>query len=138
MNNATDKPQYGHLDTSYKTAGEFDGLFKLCTDFYDVMNSLEVAAHIRQMHTDSLDVIIDKLTLFLSMWLGGPKTFREKYDFVGMPGAHKHLIVGDTERDAWLICMDKAVDKQNYPEDFKVYFKYEIRRPAEMIRKYSK
>jgi hemoglobin len=130
--------KFGYLDTSYKAAGEEAGLRSLCKDFYEIMSTSQQSKKIRDMHSEDLATIEDKLTLFLSMWLGGPKTYREKYKSVGMPMAHKHLVINEEERDAWLFCMDKAVDKQNFNEDFKAYIKREFRFPAEMIRKTSK
>jgi len=130
--------KFGYLDTSYKTAGEEAGLRQLCEDFYQIMHKIPEAQKIRDMHNDDLSTMVDKLTLFLSMWLGGPKTYREKYKGVGMPQAHKHLVINEEERDAWLLCMDQAVDKQSFSEAFKAYLKREFRFPAEMIRKTSK
>ena len=137
MSNSTERNNmpYGYQDTSYRAAGKEDGLRKLCEQFYENMDQFPEAKKIREMHEESLEVMIDKLTLFLCMWLGGPKTYREKYHFVGMPEAHKHLKIGHSEKEAWLLCMDKAIDEQNYLEDFKIYLKEQLRVPAEFIRK---
>lgn len=139
MSNFTNNsaPQYGVLDASYKAAGEEAGLRKLCIDFYELMDTLPEAKNIREMHKEDLSVMIDKLTLFLSMWLGGPKIYAEKYKFLPMPVAHKHLVINEAERDAWLLCMDQAIDKQGYSSDFVVYLKKQLRFPAEMIYKTS-
>jgi hemoglobin len=138
MRNFTDKLAYGQLDTSYKAAGEETGLRKLSRDFYELMNELPQAKHIRDMHREDLSLMTDKLTLFLSMWLGGPRTYRDKYSQLGMPAAHRHLVINEAERDAWLICMDQAIEKQEFEESFKEYLKAQFRFPAEMIRKTSK
>lgn len=137
MLNSTDKTQavYGVQDGSYQAAGREEGLRQLCTDFYLLMDTLPEAKTIRKMHNESLDLMIDKLTLFLSLWLGGPTTYRSKYGGLGMPHAHKHLIIHEAERDAWLLCMDKAIDQQTLAEDFKHYLKTQLRFPAEMIRR---
>jgi hemoglobin len=128
-------PAYGFMDTSYKAAGSLIGINLLCQEFYHLMETLLEAKHIREMHTDDLTTMIDKLTLFFGMWLGGPKTYKEKYHFQGMPTAHQHLLINEIERDAWLLCMDLAIDKQPYVDSFKAYLKKQIRFPAEMIMK---
>lgn len=125
-------------DSSYQAAGLEPGLRKLCTDFYELMDTLPEAQEIRKMHTDDLEIMVDKLTLFLSMWLGGPKTYQEKYHFVGMPVAHQHLVILESHRDAWLLCMDRALDLQPYAKDFKEYLKKQLRFPAEMIYRTSR
>lgn len=130
--------KYGHLDTSYRAAGREDGLRALCRDFYTLMDTQAEAKHIRQMHQESLEVMIDKLTLFLSMWLGGPKTYFEIYSKLGMPQAHEHLVINESERDAWLHCMDMAIDKQPFALSFKEYLKKQFRFPANLIMKTSK
>lgn len=139
MSNFTNNPtSYGFQDTSYKAAGEEDGLRALSIDFYKIMDSLPEAKLIREMHKEDLSMMIDKLTLFLSLWLGGPRKYIEKYGNANMPQAHAHLIIDENERDAWLLCMDKAIDQQQYSKDFKEYLKKQFRFPAEMIRKTSR
>ena len=137
MSNSISSPSYGYLDTSYIAAGKEEGLRALSVEFYSIMNTIPEAKKIRDMHEENLDLMVDKLTLFLCMWLGGPKTYREKHSKFGMPQAHQHLVINEKERDAWLLCMDCAVDKQDYSEDFKKYLKMQFRFPAEMIRKTS-
>ena len=44
---------------------------------------------------------------------------------------------GIEESEAWLLCMQKAVDLQPYEADFKVYLMEQLRVPAERIRKVS-
>ena len=102
------------------------------------MDTLPEASAIRKMHKEDLALMTDKLTLFLTMWLGGPQKYLEKYGPVNMPQAHRHLIINEAERDAWLLCMDKALNQQDYDESFKDYLKKQFRFPAEMIRKTSR
>lgn len=137
MSNFINKTNYGVKDASYLAAGGEAGLRKLSTDFYRFMETLPEAQKIRKMHRDDLSMMIDKLTLFLSMWLGGPKTYQEKYHFVGMPASHQHLVINEPERDAWLLCMDLALEEQAYDESFKFYLKKQFRFPADMILRTS-
>lgn len=137
-NSINSAPTYGYQDTSYNAAGKEDGLRKLSVEFYKNMNELPEAKTIRAMHEDDLDVMVEKLTLFLTMWLGGPKKFIEKYGRANMPQAHQHLVINEDEKKAWLLCMDKAVDNQPFREDFKTYLKEQFRFPAELIRKTSR
>lgn len=138
-NSINNHPQnYGVKNASYLAAGGEAGLRKLCTDFYHLMSTLPEAQKIRQMHKDDLEMMIDKLTLFLSMWLGGPRTYQEKYNFIGMPAAHQHLVINEPERDAWLLCMDLALEEQSFEENFKFYLRKQFRFPAEMIYRTSK
>lgn len=130
--------RFGQGDTSYRIAGGEAGIRQLCDDFYHFMSTLPEAEHIRSMHRESLEVIADKLTLFLCGWLGGPRKYGEKYGPIHIPMAHRHLIINEPERDAWLLCMQKAVDRQPYPEAFKQYFMTVIAMPAEKVRMTSR
>lgn len=129
-----DTAAFGTQDASYRAAGEEAGLRKLVERFYAVMDSLPAAQTIRAMHTGDLERSIDKLTLFLCGWLGGPKKYPAKYGPIRIPAAHSHLPVGESERDAWLLCMRLAVAEQDYTPAFKIYLLKELAVPAERIR----
>ena len=125
--------EYGVGDNSYIMAGELSGITQLVDDFYKHMNALSECKKIREMHSNDLTESRKKLSYFLSGWLGGPKLYAEYYGKINIPFAHKHLRIGKAESDAWLFCMQKAVDMQNYEEAFKDYLMKQIRVPAERI-----
>lgn len=131
------QPKYGIENTSYKAAGELPGITKLVDAFYDYMNTVPEAKVIRVMHPKDLTISRDKLSCFLSGWLGGPKLFSEKYYPMSIPVVHKHLTVGEAERDAWLLCMKKAAADQPYKESFRKYLLEQLFVPAERIRQVS-
>lgn len=133
-NSSNNGLKFGQQDTSYKAAGEAAGLRKLCEEFYEQMDTLPEAKGIRAMHDGDLSIMVDKLALFLSMWLGGPREYATKYKLVSMPQAHKSMVINEAERDAWLLCMNRAVAKQPYSDEFKVYLMEQLYIPAEKIR----
>ena len=128
---------YGTLDSSYKAAGEEVGVRQLVDEFYLQMETLEKGLHIRAMHKDDLNIIKDKLSLFLMGWLGGPKRYGEKYGGISIPMAHQHLVIGEEERDAWLFCMSEALKNQDYDNNFKQYLIEQLAFPAKRIRQIS-
>ncbi|MCW8880297.1 MAG: group II truncated hemoglobin [Kangiellaceae bacterium] len=125
---------YGQLDASYKAAGELEGIAKLVDDFYNFMDILPEANTVRAMHDKDLTLSRQKLTYFLSGWFGGPHLFAEHFGSISIPGVHKHLDVGEAERDAWILCMQKAVEQQDYADEFKVYLIEQLKIPAERVR----
>jgi hemoglobin len=125
---------YGDGDASFQAAGGQAGIKHLVDRFYDYMESLPEAAAIRAMHPADLEVTRDKLYCFLCGWLGGEKLFAAKYGPIVIPRAHEHLDIAEPERDAWLLCMEKAVAEQPYAEDFKAYLMRELSVPAERCR----
>ena len=128
---------YGTLDASYQAAGQLEGLSKLVDALYDYMNTLPEAKTIRAMHPADLSESRLKLTYFLSGWLGGPKLYQEHFGSIAIPRAHQHLKVDGPERDAWLLCMQKAAADQNYSPEFKRYLLEQLAVPAERIRQAS-
>ena len=89
------------------------------------------------MHSSDLSTSRKKLSYFLSGWLGGPKLYAEHYGSINIPLAHKQLPIGIEESEAWLFCMQKAVDEQPYEAEFKIYLMEQLRVPAERIRMVS-
>ena len=92
------------------------------------------ARRIRAMHPSDVSVSIDKLARFLSGWTGGPKLYSERYGPIRIPIAHRHLAVDEPERDAWLLCMKKALELQDYPQEFKDFLLQRLSIPAERCR----
>jgi hemoglobin len=129
-----EKHEYGEEDASFRAAGGLSGIKNLVEHFYRVMGEVPEGAHIRSMHPADLEVSRDKLTLFLCGWLGGPRLFQEKYGPIHIPGAHAHLIVALEERDAWLFCMERALEEVDYAPAFKRYLMRELAVPAERVR----
>lgn len=127
-------PVYGKGDASFQAAGGEAGIRRLVDDFYDEMDSLAEARAIRAMHPEELALSRDKLAAFLCGWLGGPRRYREKYGPISIPAAHAHLAIDENARDAWLLCMEKALAKQPCPDDFRQYLLVQLGVPAERCR----
>ncbi|WP_043308834.1 group II truncated hemoglobin [Pseudomonas sp. ML96] len=125
--------RYGEGDASYRAAGGLDGLRRLVDDFYRHMDELPAAAEVRAMHAENLELARDKLTCFLSGWLGGPRLFAEKYGSIGIPSFHAQWPIGNAQAEAWLSCMAHAVAKQDYAPEFAEYLLAQLRVPAQRI-----
>ncbi len=134
----TTTPLYGFSDTSFQAASGIDGIRKLVDDFYWEMDALPEAVIIRKMHRTDLTESRDKLALFLCGWMGGPGLYHEKYGGINIPRSHAHLPIGEAERDAWLLCMERAIAKQYYAPQFSTYLLSQLRVPAERIFATSK
>lgn len=128
---------YGVGDTSYQAAGELAGVTKLVDDFYAHMENISEAETIRNMHPRDLSESRKKLAYFLAGWMGGPRLYTEHYGPISIPGFHKQLPIGAAERDAWLLCMRKAIDDQPYAASFKDYLFAQISIPAERVKQMS-
>ena len=130
----SDQPSYGDGAASFQAAGGVTGIRRLVDDFYDLMEQLPEAQEIRALHPADLTQSRDKLARFLCGWLGGPMLYRQKYGPIRIPSAHAHLNIGTKQRDAWLACMQKALEQQPYAARFKAYLITQLAIPAERCR----
>jgi hemoglobin len=95
--------------TFYEVVGGEEGLRRLVTRFYEIMDSEPKAAGIRAMHKPDLSEANEKLFLFLSGWMGGPPLYVEKYGHPMLRGRHLPFPIGESERDQWVYCMVRAM-----------------------------
>ncbi|MDX2040263.1 MAG: group II truncated hemoglobin [Acidobacteriota bacterium] len=84
---------------------------KLVDRFYDVMDSQPEAAGIRALHPADLAESRDKLFWFLVGWSGGPPMYVERFGHPRLRARHLPFPIGESERDQWLWCMNKALEE---------------------------
>jgi hemoglobin len=95
----------------YDRIGGADGVRRLVDRFYDLMHQLPEAAHIRAMHPEDMQGSREKLFEFLSGWLGGPPLFMQRRGHPRLRMRHMPFAIDDAARDAWLACMERALDE---------------------------
>jgi hemoglobin len=118
----------------YRAAGELAGLTSLVDAFYANMDTFPEARVIRKMHPEDLTEARKKLTYFLCGVLGGPRLYIEHYGGINLPDFHRQFAIGTGERDAWMLCMQRAIAAQPYEASFKEYLLARLWIPAERIR----
>lgn len=81
--------------------------------------------HIGQ-HPDLIPIFPDDLTesarkqrLFLTQLFGGPKLYLEERGHPMLKRRHMEFVITPTRRDAWLACMDKALEEANIEEPYR-------------------
>lgn len=97
--------------TPYMQLGGEAGVRRLVDVFYDLMATSPHAQAILAMHPNDLSGSRDKLFMFLSGWLGGPQLFIEAYGHPRLRARHLSFPIDREARDAWLLCMDKALEQ---------------------------
>ena len=98
--------------TPYELLGGESAVHKLVDRFYDLMDEKEEVKVLRNLHAKSLRVSREKLFLFLSGWLGGPQLYVEKYGHPMLRKRHFPFVIGEDERDQWMLCMNQTLDEQ--------------------------
>jgi hemoglobin len=87
----------------------------LVEKFYDVMSERE--PELAQLHVCTPDGKVDRgsrerFALFLVGWLGGPDTYVEQHGHPRLRMRHNRVAVNLAMRDAWLRCMQIALDHE--------------------------
>jgi hemoglobin len=84
---------------------------RLVDAFYRWMDTLPEAAGIRAMHEADLTHTRAVLVLYLNEWLGGPRRYTEQRGRPALRRKHMPLAIGQAETQAWLSCMQRALDE---------------------------
>jgi hemoglobin len=120
--------------TPYDRLGGADGVRRLVDRFYDLMDTLPEATQIRAMHAKSLDSSRNKLWMFLSGYLGGPQLYIEKHGHPRMRRRHMPFPIDEAARDAWLQCMNQALEEQVSDTLLRTQLAYSFARVADHMR----
>ena len=118
----------------YDRLGGAEGVERLVTRFYELMSTLPEAVTIRAMHPEQIDGSREKLREFLSGWLGGPQLYMEKRGHPRLRMRHMPYVIDDAARDAWLLCMQRALDEVVPDELLKLQLNGAFRHMAHHLR----
>lgn len=98
-------------NTPYSNIGGEQAIHLLADRFYFYMDTLPEAQGIRAIHQPNLASANSKLFKFLSGWLGGPSLFIEEFGHPMLRARHLPFKIGESERDQWMLCMNKALEE---------------------------
>lgn len=119
----------------YQRLGGEEAVRKLVDRFYELMDSLPQAQDIRAMHPSDLSVSADKLFKFLSGWLGGPQLYMEEFGHPRLRMRHMHVPIDETARDAWMLCMKKALEEMDVDDEMlKQHLLHSLFKMADFMR----
>ena len=119
--------------TPYEIIGREAGVQALASAFYEAMDELTEAGSVRRMHAQNLDTIKQKLFEYLNGWLGGPHIYRDKYGTICLTEPHQPYPIGADQRDQWLACWERALEKVDAPDDFREMTREPITRMANFL-----
>lgn len=100
-------------ETPYAMIGGREAVLALAEAFYDAMERSEpalTAVHETDEHGNVSRKARDRFGLFLVGWLGGPPDYMQQHGHPRLRMRHAHVPVDSQMRDAWLRCMQAALD----------------------------
>lgn len=118
----------------YERIGGEDKIRELVTRFYQLMDSLPEASHIRAMHARDLRGSREKLFMFLSGWLGGPQLYVQKYGPPRLRQRHLPFVIDTAARDQWMHCMLQAMTDVGIEESLHKELKAAFAKTADFMR----
>lgn len=95
----------------FERVGGAPTIDRLVESFYARMDHLPEAEVIRAMHAPDLGPTKDVLKRYLGEWMGGPKHYSAERGHPRLRQRHMGFAIGDAERDAWLLCMQGALEE---------------------------
>jgi hemoglobin len=99
------------MKTPYEQIGGEAAVRLLVDRFYGLMDTLPEAKTIRALHATDLTSAKNKLFMFLSGWMGGPPLYTDQFGHPRLRARHLPFPIGKSERDAWMLCMRKAMEE---------------------------
>jgi hemoglobin len=101
----------------YETLGGAGRLRALVHCFVDDIDALPAGNPLRGMFEGDLRRFELRLFEFLSGWLGGPPLYTQQHGLPNLRARHRHLAIGNAERDQWLQCMRRALAANTASQD---------------------
>ena len=95
--------------TLYQAIGGDDTVKALSHRFYELMDTLPEARHVRAVHPPSLEGSEEKFYEYMTGYLGGPPLYTDKYGHPRLRARHFVAPIGPRERDEWLLCFKQAM-----------------------------
>jgi len=98
------------FESPFERIGGQSTVDRIIDAFYDGMDVLPEARIIRALHPQDLSATRIVLKKYLAEWLGGPPAYTQERGHPRLRARHLPFSIGDEERDAWLLCMRRAMD----------------------------
>ncbi len=99
------------LVTLYQAVGGEPTIRALSRRFYELMDTLPDASHVRAVHPPSLTTSEEKFYEYMTGYLGGPPLYIDKYGHPRLRSRHFGAAIGPVERDEWLLCFRQALEE---------------------------
>ncbi|WP_258279838.1 globin [Paenibacillus sp. SC116] len=113
--------------TIYEALGGEAVLRQVVETFYP-----KVQAHplIGPLFPENIDPVVEKQILFLTQFFGGPAVYSELYGHPMMRARHLPFPITPKHADAWLSCMEAAMQEVNIDPELSHYILERLRGPA--------
>jgi hemoglobin len=95
--------------TPFERLGGGPVVRRLVDHFYDAMDTRDDCVPLRALHAHDLRSSRDKLTWFLTGWLGGPPEYVERFGHPRLRARHLPFAIDTAVAEQWMHCMRDAL-----------------------------
>ncbi|MFM7066828.1 MAG: group II truncated hemoglobin, partial [Gammaproteobacteria bacterium] len=122
--------------TPFQLLGGDEALIRRVVDrFYDLMTTAPEYRLLRGMHAADLSPMRDRLTWWLTGWLGGPPRYQQNTGRgICITAVHRPFPIDAEVRDQWLECMRRAREEVEAPAEFRAMIEGPLAGIAEFLR----
>ena len=125
------------MPTPFELIGGADKVHALAERFYDLMEERE--PELAKLHVCTPDGKIDRgarlrFAMFLVGWLGGPDDYIREHGHPRLRMRHGRVLVNIAMRDAWLRCMQAAMDEQGITGEVRTFLDTRFADVADFMR----
>ena len=133
QNNEPDAP-FGPDHTPYDAIGGDARVRELVDAFDSALESDKRASAARATYPEDLAGPRQRLYEFLCGWLGGPQLYVQKYGHPRLRMRHARFVIGERERDQWLLCMGQAMDQLGIDGPLRTFLDARFSHVADFMR----
>jgi hemoglobin len=125
------------LPSPYDQMGGRAPVLALAARFYEIMERDEpaLAAVHRQAPGGGIDPgVKERFALFLVGWLGGPQEYMQRHGHPRLRMRHARVAVTQAFRDAWVRCMETAMQDCQVPPPVRAFLQQRFGEVADFLR----
>ena len=123
----------GEERTVFDVVGGMDFFVSLADRFYERVKTDSVLLPLYP-EPDDLPAASRRLALFLAQYWGGPHAYSEERGHPMLRARHMPYVVGELERDHWLVCMLNAVNEMVIDDEIRAQMTDYFVKAAEHLR----
>lgn len=125
------------MNSPYQAFGSREAVLALVERFYDLMEQTEPT--LAALHeVDAAGKISqrnrDRFGLFLLGWLGGPEDYVQQNGHPRLRMRHGRVPIDTAQRDAWLRCMNTALEEAAVPAETRAFLRQRFAEVADFLR----
>lgn len=122
------------VTSHFELVGGQAAVDRIVEGFYRRMDSLAPARTIRALHPADLSASRAVLKRYLAEWLGGPRLYSQERGHPHLRMRHQPFRIGAAERDAWMLCMNGALEEAIASEPLRAQLSHSLGKIADWMR----